>query len=72
MSEKSKVVKTTVNLPAEALDAIRHIAERRGITMTEAIRQAIATEKFLFDAQKEGGKLLIEERDKKVKQIILR
>jgi hypothetical protein len=72
MTEKGKVIKTTVNLPADAVEAIRSIAESRGITMTEAIRQAIVMEKFLFDAEKAGGKVLIEERDKQVKQIVLR
>lgn len=65
-------VKTTVNLPDDAIKAIREIAERRGTTMTEVIRQAIATEKFLFDTVQEGGKVLVEDRDKTLKQIVLR
>lgn len=65
-------VKTTVNLPDDAIKAIREIAQRRGTTMTEVIRQAIATEKFLFDTMQEGGKVLVEDRDKTLKQIVLR
>lgn len=72
MPEKKKVVKTTVNLPQAAIDALSEIAGKRGTSMSEVIRQAIATEKFLFDTDQSGGKILIEEKDKRLKQIVLR
>jgi hypothetical protein len=71
MSEK-KVVKTTVNLPEGAIEALQQIATDRGSTMSEVIRQAIATEKFLHDTAKSGGKVLIEEKDRKLKQLLVR
>ncbi len=72
MAEKPKLVKTTLNLSEDAVKVIREIADQRGTTMTEVIRQAIALEKLLFDAEKEGSKVLIEEKDKTLKQIVIR
>ena len=72
MSDSSQMVRTTVNLPAEAVEAIREIARKKGTTMTEVIRQALATERLLYETQLEGGKVLIEDKDKTIKHIILR
>ena len=69
---ESNSVKTTVNLSAQAVAALKEIAAERNVPMSEVIRRAIATEKFLFDTEKNGGKVLIEESDKTLKQIILR
>lgn len=69
---KKSTVKTTVNLPQDALDAIGEIATKRGTTMADVIRQAIATEKFLFDTDKAGGKIIIEDKDKSLKQVVFR
>ena len=72
MPGKKNVVRTTVNLPQGSIDALSEIAEKRGTSLSEVIRQAIATEKFLFDTNQSGGKILIEEKDKRLKQIVLR
>ena len=72
MPGKKNVVRTTVNLPQDAIDALTEIAGQRGTSMSEVIRRAIATEKFLFDTDQSGGKILIEEKDKRLKQIVLR
>jgi len=53
-------VKMSVNLPDEAVANLRAIAEKNGITLTAALRQAIANEKFLEDEVKKDDKLLIE------------
>ena len=65
-------VKLSVNLSKEVVDALRQIAKEQGTTVTEALRKAISTEKFLRDTTKEGGKVLIQDRDKNIKQIVLR
>lgn len=66
------VVKVTVNLPEETVEAIRQIAERRGTTMTEALRQAIESEKFFDQEIRNGSKILVERPDNSVRQIVLR
>jgi predicted DNA-binding protein len=65
-------IKTSVTLPEESLEALRQISARRGSSMAEVLRKAIATEKFLEDTVAEGGKVLIEDRDKRIRQLLIR
>lgn len=68
----SDVVKVTVNLPKNLVDAVKELASKRHVTLTEVIRNAIGTEKFLADAHEEGSKILIEDKRKNMRQIVLR
>jgi predicted transcriptional regulator len=65
--------RTTLVISDEVLDAVRELATRRDITMTEVFRQAITTEKFLADAIASGDKIYLEGRGgRNRRQIILR
>jgi predicted DNA-binding protein len=68
MAENAK--KVSVNLPYEAVLALEELAKVRGTTMTEVLRRAIFTEKYLSDQVAEGGKILVEEKNKKLKQLV--
>ena len=67
-----KLVKTSVTLPEDSLKALRAISNKTGASMAEVLRRAIATEKFLQDTAAEGGKVLIEDKDKSLKQLLVR
>lgn len=56
------IVKTIVNLPSDAITAIEKIAEDRGSTMSDVIRRAISTEKFIHEERQKGNKILIEDK----------
>lgn len=64
--------KLTVNLTDDALAALRELAEKRGITLGQALGQAIASEKFLMDEVSRGGKVLIERPNQTVREVVLR
>ncbi len=64
--------KVTVNLSDETIEDLKEVAEKRGITLTEAIRKAIATEKFVQDERDEGGKILIEKPGGRVREVEFR
>jgi hypothetical protein len=51
--------KISVNLSNEVLGALREMAERHGVTMTEVLRRAISTQAFIEDVQREGKVLLV-------------
>lgn len=51
----------SVNLSQEIADALQSITTRRGIRITEAIRRAISTQKFVEDALDRGATILIVE-----------
>lgn len=67
-----KVYKTSVNLPDSTLAVLEGIAKKRGKSMSQVIRDAIATEKFLQDATDNNGKVLIKEKDGSIKQLLIR
>lgn len=66
------VQRLTLRLSGEVLEAIRKIAERRGLTTMEFVRRAIGTELFLNEALARGERILIEGRDGRVREIELR
>lgn len=49
-----KTVRLSVNLSEEAAKVLRELAERRGISITEAIRRAIAVWRFFEEATDKG------------------
>lgn len=55
-----------MNLSKEILDALKEVAERDHVSMTEATRRAISIFKYLDDAQRSGRDVLI--RDPKTKE----
>ena len=54
----------TVNLPDEVVSALGALATKRGITKTEALRQAIVNEKFFQDTHDGGNEVLIRDTKK--------
>jgi len=65
-------VKLTVNLPEREMQMLRKIANRRDISLTDAVRRAIAMEQLVEEVNQEGGKLLVERSDRSIQQLVLR
>lgn len=64
------ITKVTVNLPTETLDALRRMAGKRRTTVTEALRQIIESQGFLDNEIDAGNKLLLQDPDKGLRQVI--
>ena len=69
--EKS-VVKLTVNLSEEVYNTLKDLATQQSTTVTEALRKAISTENFIRKAETDNAKILIEDKDKNLKQVVFR
>ena len=64
-------IKVTVNLPDQTVDALKDIANTRGTTVTEALRQVIESQRFLENEVQKGNDLLIQNpTDKSVRQVV--
>ena len=72
MTAKRKVYKTSINLSEDAVRALEEIARDRGETVADVIRKAISTESFRHQASTAGSKILIEDRDRSVRQLVFR
>jgi predicted DNA-binding protein len=68
----SNVIKMSVNLPAAAVKVLKKLAKKRGLTMTDVLRQAIGTEKFIEDVNEAEGKVLVEDKQGHVRQLVFR
>jgi len=64
------VVKTTLNLPKDEIEALKRLAGRRMVPVTHAFRQAIQTELFVQDLVDQGRKLLVQDEVGELQQVI--
>ncbi len=65
--------KVTVNLPDELVEELKRLASQRNLTVTQVLRQAIESERFLQDELEKGNKVLIEDqKDKSIHQVIFK
>ncbi len=70
--ELNKKKRITVQLSEEADNSIKEISKSLGISISEVIRRALGTEKFLQKAQSQGKRVLLENSDKNIKEVVLR
>lgn len=57
--EEPSVVRLSVNLAPTVADALKTTARRKGLSITEAIRHAIAIWKLVTDEQAKGNRVMI-------------
>lgn len=65
-------VKLTVNLSDEVAQTLKTMAQQNGITITEQLRRAISTEKWVEDIDKDQSKKLIVEEAGQLKEVVFR
>ena len=65
------VVRTTVNLPQAQLSALEALALAKGITVSQALRNAVETDTWLRQAQAEGSILLLYDKSGRLQKICL-
>ncbi len=59
-SRQASKVRLTAEIPIAEATALKELALAQGITVTEALRRAIATESTLRERRKAGSKVLLE------------
>lgn len=65
--------KISVNLSSEVLAVLRELADRDAVTMTEVLRRAISTLKFVEDLRVEKKEFLVRDpRTRETEQIVFR
>jgi hypothetical protein len=72
-NERDGPDRLSLRLSPEARKTLEELsALRGGVSLAEVVRRALGTELFLVKEQNEGSRILIENPDKTVRQIILR
>lgn len=64
-------VKLSVSLSAESARNFRAVIKRKGLTITEGIRRAVAVWKFIEDEVQAGNRVTVIERDGSLREIVL-
>ena len=70
-SPRPIVIKTTVNLPKETLEAARTAAAKRNASISDVVRGALDLHALITDAKNAGQKILLESPDKTVREIVI-
>ncbi len=64
------ITKVTVNLPTSVIDALKDLAFARRTNLTEVIKSAIGTEKYIADCLARGEKILIDKGNGNIREVI--
>ena len=68
----SDVVKLTVNLTPEAAAVLKDLSTKQGLSMTNIINRSIALEKFVWEEKEKGTHIQVEDKNGKIRVVILR
>ena len=63
-------VKLSANLSRDVVDALRELAGKRGVSMTEVLRQAISQDKYFQDAADRGDKVLVASKSGRMREVL--
>ena len=69
---QDKLKRVSLSLPLDTIEKIDQIASLHGITMTDAIRRAIATEVYIDSEIQENSKILIQKSDNSLIEVVFR
>lgn len=67
MNDKPK--KLSVSIADDALELLEFLAQAQGISRSEALRKAIATEAYLQQERLEGSRVLLQKSSQEVREI---
>lgn len=62
--------KVTVNLPEDQVEFLQKIAEAEHLTFTDVLRRSINSEKFFVEQEKTGRKVLVEDVDQRIREVM--
>ena len=62
--------KVTVNLPDDQVKFLQDLAAKENLTFTDALRRSIGAERFFVEQKSAGRKVLVEDSDKKIREVL--
>ena len=69
--DQERSVRLSVNLSVESAETLRALIRRKGLTITEGIRRAIAVWKFVEDESSKGNQIAVIEHDGSIRKVVL-
>lgn len=68
--ERGQWVRVNANFSPESYEVLSEIAKRRGKSLSEVLRDAIAFEKWYQDTVDEGGHVLVERGNRRPRELV--
>ncbi len=65
-------IKATFGLPEDAVEYLKKEASRRGVSMADVLRDAIATDKYIREKSSKGAEVVIEEKGQRPSKLVFR
>ena len=62
----------SISLSDDVSHLLDFIANSQGISKNEALRKAIATESYLLQERQQGSKILLQRKDKEIREVLFR
>jgi len=62
--------KITVNLPEDQVEFLQKIAAAENVTFTDVLRRSINSEKFFVDQETNNRKVLVEDADHRIREVM--
>lgn len=69
--DQERSVRLSINLSVESAETLKALIRRKGFTITEGIRRAIAVWKFVEDETSKGNQIAVIEHDGSIRKVIL-
>jgi hypothetical protein len=69
--DQERSVRLSVNLSFESAESLRALIRRKGLTITEGVRRAIAVWKFVEDESSKGNQIAVIEHDGSIRKVVL-
>ena len=69
--DQERSVRLSVNLSIESGEILRTLIRRKGLTITEGIRRAIAVWRFVEDENSKGNQIAVIEHDGSIRKVVL-
>ena len=64
--------RVNVNFSDEVYRELERVARERGKNLSEVLRDAVTLEKWANDVRRDGGRILIQDRDGETRELLVR
>lgn len=68
---KGGLVRLSINLSIDTVEALKELVDRKGVTITEGIRRAIVVLKFIEDETSRGNQIAVIQKDETVRKVLI-
>lgn len=70
--DNPKPKRLSISLSADAAELLESLSEEQGVSQSEVIRRALATESYIQQEIQQGSRILIQKADEQIREVVFR